>query len=63
MAEMVLARASALPVSNRATAFNDTIALSANCCCDQSRSALAARICRGVTMASTIDTGRKIRHY
>src|SRR5262249_35740372 len=62
IAASVLVRESTLLFSRRVTALRDTIALSASCCCDQPRSARAARICRGVIMITTIDSGTIFRH-
>jgi hypothetical protein len=58
-ASTVLIRESTIPFSSLATAFSDTIALSASCCWDQPSNALAARICRAVIMLTTFDTPSK----
>jgi hypothetical protein len=50
----VLNRESTLPFSSRAKALTETTALSAKSCCDHPSSALAALICRAVTISATI---------
>src|SRR5258708_1763785 len=63
IASIVLTRESTAPFSSLASAFRDTIALSAKRCWDQPRRALAARICRGVIIKITIDSSRNHATY